>query len=174
MKIKHLFIILFTLSLFSSTVRAQSMLAEGTRIAMADDSEKKIEDVLVGDIVLVFNEKDKVYEEKKVKNVTKTMVNRFVRVILETGKQITLTASTPIFAEKGWTSLDPEWTMENDKYKKVQLYNPDDFVLFYNVDSSDYIEIYAIKGVVEPKNAYTIELEEGQTIVANGFLVGLN
>lgn len=174
MKIKRLFIIAFALSFFSLAVSAQSNLAEGTRITMADDSEKNVEDILVGDIVLAFNEKDKVYEEKKVKNITKTMMNRFVRVILETGKQVTVTADTPIFAEKGWTSLDPEWTMENDKYKNVQLCNPDEFVLFYNVESSDYIEIYAIKGILEAKNAYSIELEDGSVIVANGFLVGLN
>lgn len=172
MNFKRFLIILSALMLFAVGAKAQFLLAEGTQITMADDSDKKIEDILVGDIVLAFNVKDKVYEEKKVKNVTKTMMNRFVRVTLETGKQITLSVDTPIFAEKGWVSLDPEWTKENEKYKVVELCNPEDFVLYYNVDSTDYIEIYTIRGILEPMQAYTIELEGEGAVVANGFLVG--
>ena len=174
MRIKTFLITLLTFFLFSLGANAQFMFAEGTQIAMSDDSEKKIEDVLVGDIVLAFNYKDKVYEDKKVKSVSKTMLNRFVRITLETGKQVTLTADSPIIAEKGWASVDPEWTRSNDKYKTVQQCNPDDFILFYNVSSSDYTEIYTIQGILEPKLAYEIELDGGEVIVANGFLVGLN
>ncbi|WP_108821797.1 Hint domain-containing protein [Dysgonomonas sp. Marseille-P4361] len=174
MNFKHFFIISILLLLSTLGAKAQFMFAEGTPIVMANDTEIKVEKLIVGDVVLAFNEKDKVYEEKKVKSITSTMLNRFASITLETGKQITLTLDSPIYAEKGWISLSPEQTMANDKYKKVGTCTQDDFVLFYNVESSDYIEIHTIRGVLEAKKAYVIELEGDGAIVANGFLVGQN
>ena len=173
MNFKHL-VIISILLLLSLGAKAQFMFAEGTPIVMANDTEIKVEKLIVGDVVLVFNEKDKVYEEKKVKGITSSMLNRFVSITLETGKQITLTSDSPIYAEKGWISLNPEQTKANDKYKTVSICTQDDFILFYNVESSDYIEIHTIRGILEAKRAYAIELEGEGTIVANGFLVGQN
>jgi len=175
MKIKIFFITLTCLFLPGLSINAQFMMAEGTRITMADDTEKNIEKVKAGDILLAFNNIDKVYEDKKVKSVNKVMLSRFVRITLETGMQLTLTGDSPIWAERGWVSVDPEWTkVSNDKYVNIKPCTIGEFVLFYNVTTTDYVEISIIQGIVEPTMAYEIELEGGGTLIANGFLIGHN
>lgn len=175
MKIKTFFIILIGLLLFNTGAKAQFMLAEGTQIIMANDSKKNIEKVHPGDIVLTFNNIDKVYEEKKVKSINSTMLSRFVRITLETGIRITLTANSPIWAERGWISVDPEWTKNsNGKYSNIKPCKIGEFVLFYNVTSTDFVEISVIQGLTEPMMAYEVELEGGGSLVANGFLIGHN
>lgn len=175
MKIKTFFITLVCVLFFNTGIKAQFMLAEGTRIVMANDSEKNIEKLHAGDIILAFNNIDKVYEEKKVKNIKSIMLSRFVRITLESGMQITLTANSPIWAERGWVSVDPNWTKSsNDKYVNIKPCKTGEFVLFYNVTSTDYVEISTIQGLTEPTMAYEVELEGGGSLVANGFLIGHN
>ncbi|MBK5720555.1 hypothetical protein JGH11_06695 [Dysgonomonas sp. Marseille-P4677] len=172
MKIKTLFFTLLCLLVFNNSVRAQSSLATGTQITMANDTKKAIDEIVVGDIVLSFNIKDKVYEEDKVKSIEKIMYYRLVRVTLESGVQLTMTADYPIWAEKGWISVDPDQTSANGRNIDVKRCQIGDFVLFYNITSTDYIELSTIQGVMEPTQAYMIELEGRGTIIANGFLVG--
>ncbi|GAB6121212.1 hypothetical protein JCM30204_23610 [Dysgonomonas termitidis] len=157
-----------------SVAAQSSSLAAGTKITMFDDKKKNIENLEVGDIVLSFNIKDKVYEEKKVKSINKIMYNRLVRVTLSSGVQLTMTSDCPFLAEKGWVSVDPELTKSNKKYPDVKRCQLGEFALFYNVTSTDYVEITVIQGIMEPTQTYIIELEGDGAIIANGFLVGQN
>lgn len=100
------------------------------------------------------------------------MFYRLVRVTLESGVQLTMTGDYPIWAEKGWISVDPEMTKENGRYKNVKRSMLGDFVLFYNVTSTDFVELSTIQGIMEPTQTYMIELEGDGTIIANGLLVG--
>lgn len=175
MRIKAFFITLTCFFLFNLGISAQFRLAEGTQITMADDTKRNIEKVKAGDVVLSFNVKDRVYEEKKVKSVNQVLINRLIRITLESGMHITLTVDYPILAEKGWVSFDPELTKSDDVYGAVKRCMEGDFVLFYNVTSTDYIELVSVKGILDPIQTYEIELEDGESaIVANGFLIGQN
>jgi intein/homing endonuclease len=155
-------------------VAQSSSLAVGTKITMFDDKKIDIENLEVGDIILSFNIKDKVYEEKKVKSIKKIMYNRLVRVTLNSGIQLTMTSDCPFLAEKGWVSVDPELTKSNTKYTDVKRCQSGEFALFYNVTSTDYVEITVIQGIMEPTQTYIVELEGDGAIIANGFLVGQN
>ena len=172
MKFKALLFTLSCLLAFSIGTRAQSSLASGTQITMADDTKKAIDKIEVGDVVLSFNTKDKVYEEVKVKSIEKVMYYRLVRVALESGVQLTMTGDYPIWAEKGWISVDPDQTNAKDRYTNVRRCHIGDFVLFYNITSTDFVELSTIQGVMGPTQAYSIELDGGDAIIANGFLVG--
>lgn len=172
MRIKSLLFTLLCSFVFCFAAKAQSALAEGTQIIMADDTKKPIEEIEAGDVILSFNLKDKVYEEAKVKSIQKVMFYRLIRVTLESGVQLTMTGDYPIWAEKGWISVDPEMTKENGRYKDVKRSMLGDFVLFYNVASTDFIELSTIQGIMEPTQAYIIELDGDGTIIANGLLVG--
>ncbi|WP_029904289.1 Hint domain-containing protein [Prevotella sp. 10(H)] len=171
-------VFLFTLTCFfvlGMGINAQnSSLAAGTKITMFDDKKKNIEELEVGDVVLAFNIKEKVYEEKKVGNINKIMYNRLVRVSLESGMQLTMTIDTPIWAEKGWVSVDPELTKMGNKFPDVQTCKIGEYAFYYNITSTDYVEITVIQGIMEPTQTYTIELEGGGALIANGFIVGLN
>lgn len=172
MKIKTLLFTLFCLFAFSIGVKAQNSLAMGTQITMADDTKKDIDQIVAGDIVLSFNIKDKVYEEVKVKSIEQIMYYRLVRVTLESGVQLTMTGGYPIWAEKGWISVDPYQTNTSGLYKNVKRCQIGDFVLFYNITSTDFVELSTIQGIMEPTQTYMIELEGEGAIIANGFLVG--
>lgn len=175
MKIRAFFITLTCLFVFNIGAKSQFMLAEGTQITMADDFTKDVQLLKVGDIVLAFNNTDKVYEEKKVKSVKNTLISRFVRVTIETGMQIIMTADTPIWAERGWVSVDSQWTKDtNNKYANIKPCVIGEFALFYNITSTDYVEISIIQGLTKPMMGYEVELEGGGSIVANGFLIGHN
>ncbi len=104
-------------------------------------------------------------------------MNRLVRITLESGVQIVLTVDYPVLGEKGWVSVDPNRTMMNKKYTEVQRCNIGEYVLFYNVTSTDFVELTVIQGgVLDPVQTYTLELEDAaeSALVANGFLVGIN
>lgn len=175
MKLKIFFITLICFFLFNSGISAQFRLAEGTLITMADDSKKNIEKIRIGDIVLAFNTKDRVYEEKKVKSINRVMINRLVRIMLETGMHVTMSVDYPIWGEKGWISIDPEMTKLDTAFGNVKRGQEGDFVLFYNVTSTDYVELTAVRGILDPTQTYEIELEDGSlAIIANGFLLGQN
>ncbi|MBD8389997.1 Hint domain-containing protein [Dysgonomonas sp. BGC7] len=176
MKIKTFFFALVCLFILSLSMNAQSSLAAGTRITMADDSKKNIEKIIAGDKILVFNIKDKVYEEKKVKGIKNVMQNRLIRITLETGANITGTIENPIYAEKGWASVDPNRTRTNEKYGNTQRLNIGEFVLYYNTTTTDYVEVSVIQGILDPVQTFNIELEDSSegAFIANGFLVGIN
>lgn len=176
MRIKFFLLTLVCSFMFALNMSAQTSLAAGTQITMSDDSKKNVENIKVGDVVLVFNNKDKVYEEKTVKSINNIMLNRLVRITLETGMQITMTVDYPIWGEKGWMSVDPNRTMMNKKYTDVNRCSAGEYVLFYNVTSSDFVEVTVVQGILDPMQTYAIELEgdEGGALIANGFLVGLN
>ncbi len=176
MKIKLFLSALVCFLMFGFNLTAQTGIAAGAEITMNDDTKKNIENLKAGDLVLAFNTKDNVYEEKAVKSVTNVLMNRLINVRLESGVQIMITLDQPVYGEKGWVSVDPERTKMNNKYADVQRCEIGEYILFYNVTSTDFVEVSAIQGVMEPIQTYVIELEDGaeNALVANGFLVGLN
>ncbi|MDU1890440.1 MAG: Hint domain-containing protein [Dysgonomonas sp.] len=174
MKIKIFFLVLASFLFINISLNAQSMLSEGTQITMASDSIKNIETIAVGDKVLAYNLKERVYEEIPVKEIKKVMVNRLIRVTLKNGVQLSMSVDQPILGEKGWVSVDPPITAENDKYTDVKRCEIGDFVFLYNVTSTDYTEVTVIQGILEPTTMYSLELDAEGAYIANGFLVGQN
>ncbi|MDH6307705.1 hypothetical protein M2451_000154 [Dysgonomonas sp. PFB1-18] len=173
MKIKIFLFTLTCLFMFALNMDAQISLAAGTKITLADDTKKNVEEIKAGDKILVFNVKEKVYEEKAVKGTSKVMLSRLVRITLETGMQVVMSLDNPFFAEKGWVSISPEQTMDDKQFKNIQHINIGEFTLFYNVSSTDYVEVTTIQGILEPTMTYTLQLDgDGGAVVANGFLVG--
>jgi len=161
---------------FGLNIKAQTSIAAGAQITMSDDTKKNIENIKVGDKVLAYNTKDKVYEEKTVKAVNKIMMNRLVRMTLESGMQIIFTVDYPVLGEKNWVSVDPNRTMMNKRYPEVHQCNIGEYLLYYNVTSTDFVEITVIQGILDPMQTYIIELEDAaeNALIANGFIVGLN
>ncbi|MDR2956516.1 MAG: hypothetical protein LBV43_15695 [Prevotella sp.] len=174
MKIKVFLLILIGLLFSALGAKAQFMLAEGTQITLGDDSKKSVEKLASGDILLVFNYNDKVYEEKKVTNVKKVMMNRLIRVTLETGMQITMSMDCPMWAERGWVAVDAYMARQNPKYATAKDCQLGEFILFYNITSTDYVEVSVIQGIAIPTNTYELELDGDGAIIANGFLIGQN
>jgi hypothetical protein len=172
MKANILILTLVSFFALNINVKAQSYVAIGTQITMGDDTRKSAENVSVGDIVLSYNHAKNVYEKKTVKNVEKIMFNRMVRVALENKMQILFTSESVFWSERGWVSVDPETTSQNPAYKAVKQCDIGDYLTFYDILSTSSERIAIIEGILEPIMMYNLQLEDGGTIIANGFVVG--
>jgi intein/homing endonuclease len=162
-------ICLFTLNL---SVSAQAGLVVGTQITMGDDTRKNVADVSVGDVVLSYDYTRKVYEKKKITGTDKIMYSRMVRFVLENKLQILATSDYPFWGERGWVSVDTEATATNPKYKDAKELNIGDYLHYYEVLSTSSDCIAFVEGIMEPLMAYSLHIEGGGTIIANGFIVG--
>lgn len=174
MKTNILLFTLICLFAFNLNVNAQARLVVGTQVTMGDDTRKSVDNIAVGDVVLSYDYTKKVYEKKKVTGVDKIMYSRMVRLVLENKLQILTTTDYPFWGEKGWTSIDPEMTEVNPKFKDVKESKIGDYLYYYDVLSTSSDRIAFFEGVMEPMMAYAIQIEGGGAIVANGFIVGTN
>ena len=140
----------------------------GTKIIMADNTIKNIEDVQVNEIVIAFNDETMSYEPRK---VTKTFIHSaidLVQVTLSNGVTMSMTPGHPLLTTKGWKSLD----IENSLYEHgvvASLLNLGDRVLGYHGNAL----VIAIKWVNIPDDyvVYNLEVEYCHTYLANGMVV---
>ncbi|NDV96652.1 hypothetical protein D0T84_17285 [Dysgonomonas sp. 521] len=174
MKTNILILTLISLFALNLNMKAQSYVAIGTQITMGDDVRQGVEKLAVGDVVLSYDHTKDVYEKKKVASVDKIMFNRTARIVLENGMQILLTSDYPFWSERGWISIDPETTVQNPKYKSVKSCKIGDYLYFYDILSTSSERISVIEGILEPIMVYNIKLEGGGSIVANGFIIGVD
>lgn len=92
----------------------------GTQVLMADGSTKNIEDVVVGDLVMSYNEEMNEYETDEVIGlITNPNTTDIARVNLEDGTNVEMNAYHPVYTEEGWKSLTQHEGLplltENDK-----------------------------------------------------------
>lgn len=87
----------------------------GTKVLMGDDSEKNIEDVVVGDIVLSFNETTLQNEPKEVTALRQPVHSTMVKYHFGNGGDVSCTYDHPIYvADYEIASITPSVT--NDRY----------------------------------------------------------
>lgn len=173
MKANILTLTLISLFALNINVKAQSYVAIGTQITMADDTRKSVDRISVGDVVLSHNHIKDGYEKKTVKSIDKLMFNRMVRIVLENKMQILVTSEYPFWSERGWISIDPDMTpVQNAKYTDVKQCNIGDYLKFYDILTTGSERVGIIEGILEPITAYNIQLEGGGSIIANGFIIG--
>lgn len=91
----------------------------GTRIQMADGSEKPIENVKINDKVLSFNEATKKVQVDTVKQVEAPVAEAFVKIELP-DRSLHVTPDHPIYGRKhgveGWIAVDSGKSLENHPY----------------------------------------------------------
>jgi len=78
----------------------------GTKINLANGSYKNIEDVQIGDLVKVFNEKTNQFENASVNHIQTQMHDDVYELYLENGKVLMPTSNHPFLSkEKGWATI---------------------------------------------------------------------
>ena len=149
--------------------RTGGCFSAGTKIIMADNSVKNIEDVQIHDMVIAYNDKEKQYE---LREVTKTFVHpdtyAIVEITLSNGIVMSMTPGHPILTTEGWKSLD----LDNSVYEhgvETTLLNINDEVLGYNGNAF----VTKIVNIDIPTNytVYNLEVESCHTFLANGMVV---
>lgn len=143
----------------------------GTKVRLSDGSEKNIEDVNVGDVVLSYNEKENKIEPNKVYKTYSPMHDDIVEYIFSNGTKISSTFDHPYYVNGlNLASFKPEWS--NNRYnfdKPVQQIKIGDVFNLCDYTFTELIEI----NVLERKDTIThiISVENNQNFYANGILV---
>ena len=144
--------------------KVSSCFPEGTKILMADNTEKNIEDIKVGEYVLGKNGKAEIFE------LESPIREGYYTIILENGNQLKVTDEHPIYSRnnkgEGWSSIIPEETYK-DSEMSVNKLTKNSEVLTIN----GWTKIKDIDYTAKEIQTYNLKDVEGKTFYANGVLV---
>jgi hypothetical protein len=143
----------------------------GTQVSMADGTEKNIEDVVIGDDVLSYNEEKGIVESKKVVKLESPIHDDLVQYTLSNGTTITSTFDHPYYVNGlQLASYKPNWT--NSRYDlpvEVLSIKVGDEVNLVNKHTSK------IESIVELEKfdtkTYIFSVDGNRNFYANGILV---
>jgi intein/homing endonuclease len=143
----------------------------GTMVSLPNGEEKYIEDVEIGDIVLSYNESEKVIEEKTVVNKFNPIHDDLVQYIFSNGTKIMSTFDHPYYVNGlNLASYKPEWT--NNRYDlplNVVKINVGD--KFTSLDG-ELVELISINELDKiDTQTYIISVEGNRNFFANKILV---
>lgn len=144
--------------------------AEGSGISMADGTQKNIENVQPGDLVMSYNFDKGIMETAEVTALETAFHEELADIVFDNGK-ITATKDHPLWIEgKGWASLNPEKSNRDYIHEKpVKLLEVNDKV-FIPADNV-YKTIIAIIPVNKLQETYTLELKKGNNFIVDGIIV---
>lgn len=146
-------------------------LVKGTKITMADGSEKNIEEIKEGDEVLSYTTSNTT-GKSMVKAVAQKNHTDFVTYRFKSGRSLTCTLDHPLFSPKfGWVSCDPEKSKFYKGFVNVGTVKIGTYIL--QSDGSDD-QITAIERGKKEQPSYTITKLSDKHIgfFANGVCVG--
>ncbi|WP_238989454.1 RHS repeat-associated core domain-containing protein [Flavobacterium sp. LMO8] len=146
--------------------------AEGTMITMSDGSEKEIQDVKFGDIVLTYNFKTTKLEPKKVLQKINPIRNEIITIGFDNGVKNINTIDHPYFVEsKKWSSFSPELTFKNYGFSVNNIEIGDS--CFY-ISNGNLVKVKIVYFEVTNSSIQTYNLsdvEDNNNFFANGILV---
>lgn len=140
----------------------------GTKILMADKTLKNIEDVIIGDVVISYNEETGEFEESPVVNtIVKHNSDDLVYVVLSDGTEIGMRAYHPLFTTDGWKSLRPELaeTVVDVKGDVSLLEAGDTLVCF---DENKTIKEIITRETIANYDTYNLTVAKNHNYIANG------
>ena len=127
----------------------------GSKILMADGTEKNIEDVEVGDMVMSLNEDT---GEFIIQKVAQTITNKYstdlVYVHLSNGVRLGMRAYHPLLTTEGWKSLRPDQAETINEIGEVEELKVGDTIIGYE----ENVTIVSVEQRPEVENYYTYTL----------------
>jgi intein/homing endonuclease len=143
----------------------------GTQVSIADGSEKNIEDVVIGEEVLSYNEETGVIEPKQVIKLNSPIHDDLVEYTLSNGIKITSTFDHPYYINGlQLASYQPNWTNERyDLPSEVGKIKVGDFVNLANKETVEIISIAELDRI--DTQTYIISVEDNRNFYANQILV---
>ena len=135
---------------FNSLVTHNSpCFVEGTPILMEDGTYLNIESVKVGDRVLSFNFGKNESESSTVLDIFSKKINKVVKYVFESGKELVATIDHPIYVvNKGWSSYSEElsntlYSLESPVKKievgdEIKLFNETQILTNYEILEGEY------------------------------------
>lgn len=144
--------------------------AAGTKISMANGTTKPIENVNLNDTVLTYNWQTQKPERSIVtNNISTNHCNLYTIAFAD--REIRTTNDHPFWTKnKGWASLNPDKSntdyRQDTMVKKLEL-GDEIFMPLLN----QYVPVITITPYANKQLTYTLELESGNSFIANGLLV---
>ena len=134
---------------------------------MADGTEKNIEDVEVGDMVMSLDEETGEYVPQKVlATIIREKSDDLVYVNLSNGTRIGMRAYHPLLTTEGWKSLRPEQAETVMDVGEVPLLKVGDILVGYeenvnivSIEKREHIENY---------NTYNLTIENTHNYIVEG------
>lgn len=152
-----------------------SCFVAGTKVTMSDFSDKNIEDVVVGDKVLSFNEKTQETEIKTVISLKQPIHNDLVKYTFSNGQTLVSTFDHPYYVSTLMdglvlSSYKPDLTTERyDLGKKIHQIKAGDRI--QTLDSAGHNQIVSIEELpLEDTQTYIFTVEDNHNFYANGIL----
>ena len=143
---------------------------KGTKITMSDGSIKNIEDIVIGDEVIAYNENTKCFEPRKVvKSYVHHNTPAIMDVYFENGETLGITPGHPMLSTNGWKSRDLLNSLLEHNTVATWLEINDEIINLYN-DKVKIIDIIPRK-IGSNYDTYNIEVETCHTYVAGGMVV---
>ncbi|MDV7141010.1 hypothetical protein R3X28_19160, partial [Maribacter sp. TH_r10] len=146
-------------------------LAKGTSITMGDNSQKAIEDLIVGDEILSFNKKSGKYESSVIKELASQIHKDLINIEFSNGMQITCTKDHPFLTnDLNWTSLHPKKTERDYEIDNVIKLKVGTKIK----NKKTGLEVIKINEIDGKQITYTIvDLNKNKTFIANGIITGI-
>jgi hypothetical protein len=159
------------LRLISHNKIVGSCFPAGTKVSMSDGTFKNIEDVVIGDEVLSFNESTLSIESKKVLTLKQPIHNDLVTYHFTNDSSFTCTFDHPTYVNGlELASFIPEWT--NERYnidREVRKIKVGDLVRLATGGQTAIKEIVVLKP--EDTQTYIFSVEDNHNFYANNILV---
>jgi hypothetical protein len=129
-------------------------LVAGTKILMIDGTQKRIEDVHPGDKVMGYDTAHRSLKPETVLATDAPIRDHHYTIKLADGTSIGLTREHPLYSNKGWASIDPASTLDENASLHVAKLQVGDTLL---EASGKYVAIATI--VYVPGNVQTYNLK---------------
>ena len=145
---------------------------EDTKILMADNTEKFIKDVEIGDYVMSYNFDLSKVEAKKVLKKVSPVHEKIVEITFSGEIINSNTLDHPYYViGKGWASFDPKKTFENYNMKVDKL-ETGDFCYFLKGKELIIVKIVSFKIIEGTFITINLsEIQDNHNFFANGILV---
>lgn len=142
-----------------------------TSVRMADGTEKKIQDIKVGDEVLSLNEKSNIVESNKVLKTKQSKQENIIKITLDDNTTIKSTSDHPYYTDgMNIGSFDPKTTEEKYNFNRKILQLEVGSVL-YNGGLAP-LKIVKIEQLKDGEvNTYIMEVDNNHNFFANDILV---
>lgn len=141
----------------SCTITVDSCFPAGTKILMADESEKNIENVVIGDYVMSYDEMAGESKISRVLEIESPLRDHMCTIIFNDASELKLTNEHPVYTSEGWKSLSPEETARENKNLVVEKLEIGDSILFYGNKYEQVIEIRYESIIIQTYNLKSIE-----------------
>ena len=142
-----------------------------TETTMSDGSTKKAKDIVIGDKIMSYNSKTKMFEETIIKQTITPIRNSIVEITFEDGSILKITNDHPLLTTRGWTAYN--LAEANKAYSSLGLSDEELRQGDEVVTTNGTKKIASINTILfeEPEVVYTFELANGDAFIANGNIV---